>query len=250
MKTVKRLSAITVLALVTVASEAQVTPKSTNDGQAAAIELLRRTIAEQQANPGRIIRTEDNPSAAPKVPLSPADAASRAALERQYLDGKLSARQYQKALDRWEQERQKRLAAEAAKPKAIESSVAKSPTNAAPKVVVAKPEASRSVSPKNSATPVVTPPAGNVSSAPATAEPTPQQKKISDVEARIDEMLRLKAEREKAALTNATAVNTNLPAKPLTRRQRLDAILKQNLDGKLSDADYQAQRAKILAEPE
>jgi hypothetical protein len=70
------------------------------------------------------------------------------------------------------------------------------------------------------------------------------------VEARIDEMLRLKAQREKAALTNVVTVNTNLPATPQTRRQRLDAILKQNLDGTLSDADYQAQRAKILAETE
>ncbi len=63
-------------------------------------------------------------------------------------------------------------------------------------------------------------------------------------------MLRLKAAREKAALTNATAINTNLPTTPQTRRQRLDAILKQNLEGKLSDTDYQAQRARILAEPE
>lgn len=250
MKTVKNLAALTVLALVTITSEAQVTPKSTNDGQAAAIDLLRRTIAEQQANPGKIIRTEDNPSVTRTVPLSSEDAASRDALERQYLDGKLSARQYQKALDRWEQERQKRLAAEAAKPKAIESAVATPTTTATPKAAVAKPEASRAVSPKNSGTAIVTPPAGTVSPAAAPTDPTPQQKKISDVEARIDEMLRLKADREKAALTNTTAVNTNLPAKPLTRRQRLDAILKQNLDGKLSDADYQAQRAKILAEPE
>jgi len=249
-KILKRLSAIAVLALVTVTSVAQVTPKSTNDGQAAAIELLRRTIAEQQANPGKIIRTEDNPSVTRAVPLSPEDAASRAALERQYLDGKLSARQYQKAVDRWEHERQKRLAAEAAKPKAAESAVTKSLTNAAPKVAVDRSEAPRAVSPKNSGAPIVTPPAGAASPTPAPVEPTPQQKKISDVEARIDEMLRLKAEREKAALTNATAVNTNLPARPPTRRQRLDAILKQNLDGKLSDADYQAQRAKILAEPE
>jgi len=249
-KTVKRSSAIAVLALVAVTSEAQVTPKSTNDGQAAAIELLRRTLAEQQANPGKIIRTEANPSVAPKVPLSPEDAASRAALERQYLDGKLSARQYQKAIDQWEKERNKRLAAEAAKPAAVGSTATQTRTNAPPKVTVAKPEAARAVSPKNSATPVVTPPAGTVSTAPAPVEPTPQQKKISDVETRIDEMLRLKAEREKAALTNATAVNTNLPATPLTRRQRLDTILKQNLEGKLSDADYLAQRAKILAEPE
>ena len=84
----------------------------------------------------------------------------------------------------------------------------------------------------------------------APAEQTLEQKKLSEVEARIDEMLRKKAEREKAAV-NTAAPTTNSPAKtPLTKRQRMDALLKQMIDGKISEADYSAQRAKLLAEPD
>lgn len=238
------------VALGALAGRAQTAPQKANDSQTAAIELLRRTLAEQQANPGKIIRTTNNPPVAPAVALSPEAAASRAALERQYLDGKLSARQYQKAIAQWEQEQKKRAAAEAAKPRAIESGATRQTNNPTGKTAIARPEVQRAISPKNSATAIVTPPPGTVSPPPAPTEPTPQQKKISDVEARIDEMMRLKAAREKAALTNTTTVSTNLPATPQTRRQRLDSLLKQNIEGKLSDADYQAQRAKILAEPE
>jgi hypothetical protein len=233
------------------ATLARSTAQNAADRQAEALELLRRTLAEQQANPGRIVRTEEKPAAAKPLVLSPAAAARRSDLERQYLDGKLTARQYQKAIDRLEEDETKRIAAEAARPRPTTPSptpkVATSSTNLhAP----AKPVVQRATSPKNTTTAIVTPPDGTVSPPPTPSEPTPQQQKIADVEARIDEMLRLKAQREKAALTNVVTVNTNLPATPQTRRQRLDAILKQNLDGTLSDADYQAQRAKILAETE
>lgn len=85
--------------------------------------------------------------------------------------------------------------------------------------------------------------------APAPVVATPQQEKISEVETRLDEMLRQKAEREKAALTNATNATNNVPATPQTKRQRLDALLKQLIDGKIPEAEYNEQRAKILAEP-
>jgi hypothetical protein len=249
-KIVTCLTALIALALGPLAATAQTAPPKTNASQAAAIELLRRTLAEQQANPDKIIRTTSNPPVAPAVALSPEAAASRAALERQYLDGKLSARQYLKALALWDQEQKQRAAAEAAKPRTIEPGATQHPNKPAARTATAKPEVQRATSAKTGVTTIVTPPPGAVTPPSAPAEPTPQQKKISDVESRLDEMLRLKAAREKAALTNATAVNTNLPATPQTRRQRLDAILKQNLEGKLSDTDYQAQRARILAEPE
>ena len=85
------------------------------------------------------------------------------------------------------------------------------------------------------------------------AAPTPdeaaRQQKISEVEARLDEMLRQKEAREKAALTNATATN-NISVTPQTKRQRLDALLKQMIDGKITSSEYNEKRAKIVAEPD
>jgi hypothetical protein len=83
--------------------------------------------------------------------------------------------------------------------------------------------------------------------------PTPaeveRQKKISEVEARLDEMLKLKEAREKAALTNAASTN-KVAAAPQTKRQRLDALLKQMIDGTITGAEYTERRAKIVAEPD
>lgn len=76
-----------------------------------------------------------------------------------------------------------------------------------------------------------------------------RQKKISEVEARLDEMLKQKEAREKAALTNDATTN-NISATPQTKRQRLDALLKQMIDGKITGAEYNEKRAKIVAEPD
>ena len=63
-------------------------------------------------------------------------------------------------------------------------------------------------------------------------------------------MLRQKEAREKAALTNATAATNNIPAGPQTKRQRMDALLRQFVEGTLPEAEYNARRAKMLAEPD
>lgn len=89
----------------------------------------------------------------------------------------------------------------------------------------------------------------NTNATPTPVEATRQQK-ISEVEARLDEMLKQKEAREKAALTNATAATNNIPATPQTKRQRLDALLKQMIDGKITGAEYTEKRAKIVAEPD
>src|SRR6185436_16902983 len=81
---------------------------------------------------------------------------------------------------------------------------------------------------------------------PTTAGPTPQQAKISEVEARIDQMLQQKEAREKAALTNAVSATNNIPVGPQTKRQRMDALLRQFVEGTLPEAEYNAKRAKIL----
>src|SRR5206468_12220581 len=109
---------------------------------------------------------------------------------------------------------------------------------ARPVPATAKAPLNRPTASRDGATPAVAPPPPVAAPSAPAVESTPQQKNISEVEARIDEMLRLKAAREKAALSNATVATNNIPATPQTRRQRLDALLKQYLDGQLSEAQY------------
>lgn len=203
------------------------------------MEYLRRLIAEQQNNPNKIIRAVTNPPAS----TSPAVATNRVELDRQYQAGQLTAKQYRRALDQLEKE-EKRAAAESAK-RAREAAAQASKANSQPAKSSSTP--TRSVSPREAtAAPISPAPAAP----PVAPEPTARQKEISDVEKRIDEMLRLKAEREKAA-TNSTAVKADPSnAAPQTKRQRLDALLKQYVDGSVDEADYKAKRAKILTEPD
>ena len=99
------------------------------------------------------------------------------------------------------------------------------------------PSAGRRVEPPSPPPP---PPAGA-----ATAPPTERQRKISDVETRLDEMMRARQAREQAS-TNAPAA----PGQRLSKRDRLDALLRQVVEGKLSDEQYKKERDRILAEPE
>ncbi len=227
-----KLSALIIAGLaigtVTASAQAPAAPKKTNAPNAEAMELLRRVIAEQQKNPDKIIRI---PASTNALPVK----ATKADLERQYLAGQLSAKQYQKALDQLDKEEQKH-AAELEKQRKREAQQA---AKAAP-----------AKKPAEAKAPVTAPAPPLLAATNAPAEQTLEQKKLSEVEARIDEMLRKKAEREKAAVNNAAAP-TNSPAQtPKTKRQRMDALLKQMIDGKISEADYTVQRAKLLAEPD
>lgn len=85
------------------------------------------------------------------------------------------------------------------------------------------------------------PPPGATNTSPAL-----RQQKVTEVESRLDEMMRAREARERAAATNAPA----LPAQPLTKRARLDALLRQVVEGKLTDEQYKKERERILAEPE
>ncbi len=233
-----KLSALIIAGLaigtVTASAQAPAAPKKTNAPNAEAMELLRRVIAEQQKNPDKIIRI---PASTNALPVK----ATKADLERQYLAGQLSAKQYQKALDQLDKEEQKH-AAELEKQRKREAQQAAKAAAAAAAAAAKKPAEAKA--------PVTAPAPPLLAATNAPAEQTLEQKKLSEVEARIDEMLRKKAEREKAAVNNA-APTTNSPAKtPLTKRQRMDALLKQMIDGKISEADYSAQRAKLLAEPD
>ena len=71
-----------------------------------------------------------------------------------------------------------------------------------------------------------------------------EQRKITDAEGKVDELMRLKAQRDKTS-TNAPAATGSL-----TKRQRLDALLRQVIEGKMTEAEYREKREKIIAEPE
>lgn len=119
------------------------------------------------------------------------------------------------------------------------------PTNEPPVTPRPAPEPAKAAAPK-SAEPVR---ARDTTKAAPTPDEAARQKTISDVEARLDEMLKQKEAREKAALTNAAATNS-ISATPQTKRQRLDDLLKQMIDGKITGAEYNERRAKVVAEPD
>jgi hypothetical protein len=218
--------------------------QKTNDPNAQAVEVLRKTMEELDKNPKvlekarRDIEADTKAAAAAaktqRTSLNPAPSAPAPApqsqplptgtatpaqplptfaeMEQMYLDGKISAKDFQKYLQNM-------------KVTQLLTNTARSPSVAA----TAKPP----------------PPA--VTNAPDLAPvPGPEEPKtaVTEVEKKLDELIRAQAEREKAA-TNAPPPTTG----PKTKRQRLDDLLKQLIDGKISDEDYKTQRQKILNEP-
>jgi hypothetical protein len=81
--------------------------------------------------------------------------------------------------------------------------------------------------------------------APAKRVPPGAESRLSEVEAKMDELLRLKEAREKAAQTNAVPSTA-----PKTKRQKLDELIVLFVNGKISEAEYNEQRNKIVAEPD
>ncbi len=218
---------------------------ATGKDDAQAQDLLRRAAAPPPGGSNKAAPAAKPPALTNAV-LSVAHP-TRAELDRQYLEGRLSAKQFQKALEAWLREEAKRPAIDPDKRRKEEAQRSQPAGKAAP-AVAAKAPPVRAGSPKDVAPAPVA--AANASPAPPPATPTPQQAKISEVEARLDQMLRQKEAREKAALTNAVAATNSIPVSPQTKRQRMDALLRQFVDGTLPEAEYNAKRAKILAEPD
>jgi hypothetical protein len=146
-----------------------------------------------------------------------------AELERLYLDGKITAKQFQKALNEHEQQGQ--------------TAAARTPAPAVP-VPVAP---SRTTPPPTAAPPTREPP-------PA-VDSSPDQAEISEVEKKMDELIKAKAARDQATNTSATATNAAVATGPKTQRQRLDELLRLYIEGKLTEAEYKERREKIIAEP-
>jgi hypothetical protein len=242
-KTKKFLAALAVALAFVMPLAAQTTRIVTNDPYT--LDLLRRTLDEQKKNAGKVVRTPEtavsastNAAAGPQASAPAAKSPELATLERQYIEGKISAKQFQKEFEKLQLQKEQREKAAAAA----------AATSAAPP----KPLVTPATSPKGAAAAGVAVPASQPAFPTPPPQPNPNQKKLTDVEVRLDEMIRKKLEREKAAkeAAAAAAITNNPSGAPLTKRQHLDALLKQVVDGKLTDAEYKAQRDKIAAEPD
>jgi len=159
---------------------------SSKEAQAREMEILRKTLAEQQRNPSEIIRTPQTLAFSTNAAVS----ASRAALERQYLDGKITAKQFQKSLEQL-QEQERRQAVLAARntkaePAAPQSAAASVPaTNVTTKSSASHPAAlrqaqgeapARAVPPKTTAAGVAGTAAAATGTATAEGEDKPADK--------------------------------------------------------------------------
>ena len=163
-------------------------------------------------------RQKNNPAAQTNV----GSRLTQAEMEQQYLAGKITAKQFQQYL-RQQPPGRPQLSAEQQSQAVQMLRTLTGKTNAP--AAVGRPA-----------------PAPNAQTD-APAEPVSPA--IVDVEGKIRELEKLKEAREKAGTTNAPTAGA-----PKTKRERLDALLKQFVEGKISDAEYKQQRAKLIAEPD
>jgi len=141
---------------------------------------------------------------------------TQAEIEQQYLAGKITAKQFQQYLRQ--------------QPPATTGKPQLSPEKQAEALQMLRALTLKTNTPSAAAGKVIEP----------NAEPA--NPAITDVESKIRELEKAKEAREKG--TNAPA------AAPKTKREKLDALLKQFVDGKISDAEYKQQRAKLISEPD
>jgi hypothetical protein len=139
-------------------------------------------------------------------------------IEQQYLAGKITARQFQKYLQEFRMN---------------------APVPTAP----ATPEQhARALQMLREATGSAGP-AANTPSGPVEEKAVENNPALNELETKMEELLKLKEAREKAK-----------PEEPApqgnTKRDKLDALLRQLVNGKISEAEYKEQREKILAGPD
>jgi hypothetical protein len=219
------------------AAAADAPPQKTNDVHQRALEVLRQLEGFDKKQ----IPMPAPPAPAPKRQPTAAD------VEQFYLQGKITAKEYQKYLEDHRLD-PARVPNRDSQAKAID--LLRNETN--------KPGDVQSKSAAGAVKPTV-PPAGRnaitskESDAKNEVASTPEQSNLSDLEKKMDELLRLKAAREAAATNNTasnTATNAAGPVVPKNKRDRLNDLLKLYIDGKIQDAGYKEQRAKIVAEPD
>lgn len=216
--TVKSLNLILILGLgMSFAARAQAPAPMDPEQQKKALELLHKTILSRERQAAGIGASLTN---------RPVNDPSLTEMEQQYLAGKITAKQFQKFLQDHKIEMNQVPPALDTHARALQ--VLRQMNGSAP-------AASAPVSAK-----AVPAPAKGT---PAATEP-PVNSGFPDVEAKMDELIRLKEARDRAS-TNTTATAT-----PKTKRERMDQLLRQLIQGKISDADYKAQREKLMAEPD
>jgi hypothetical protein len=206
------------ISLVQLAARAE-TPE---ERQKKALDTLRQRVAEESARPRSSVYAPLDPNGSLQVaqadPSSQKNAPSYAEMEKQYLNGKISQRQYQRYL----------------REHPVDPAAQKQVVNVVPApgtVKVAPPITAPAINPSPKP-PVVTPPSA--------AETT---NKLNDVEAKMDELIKQKEARDKALKSAAPA------PEPKTKRDKLNAILKLYVDEKINEQEYNQRRQKILAEP-
>lgn len=207
--------------------------------QRKALEILRKAMAERQRKSG-------GKSPAPATSRTKAPEQTFEEIEQQYLQGKITPKQFQKYIHDHPDQLPNTLPT-------LGSSSA-TPGNARPNTV-ASPIVSSSKLPA---------PAPVQRAAPSTSagakdktgktEATPEQKAaLAEIEAKMEELERLKAAREKAQQAERVQTVPPVQASPSAsakpQRERLNDLLKLLIDSKITDAEYKARRAKILAEP-
>jgi len=142
-------------------------------------------------------------------------------LERLYLDGKISAKEYQKL-----------LADLKSRPSVAPAPARPSPPPAATAPPTKNPGAA-AASPKTNQPPVA-------------VTSTNKADTITDVEAKMDALIKARAAREKATNTPPRTVT----AGPKTKRDRLNDLLRLYIEGKISETELNERRSKIIAEPD
>ena len=172
------------------------------------------------------------PVATSPPPAATAHATSLAELERLYLDGKITAKQFQKYLQQHEQE-------QAAAVKSPETTAAVRPG------IPATP----TPPPKTAPPRTTAPPPKRAAQPPPEAVPSPDQAAITEVEKKMDELIQAKAARDQKATNISNAATNTVAGPPKTQRQKLDDLLRMYIEGKVTEAEYKERREQILATP-
>jgi len=230
-----------VTALVTFNAFAAPGQTPTNDAQIRALELLRKTVAEREGRP-TAVATGAVPTAPTVVAPSPAPARLDpipADLEQQYLTGKITAKQFQKALEESRRNPKPPVSSPTNDPRVLESlRQSSAPPAAAQRRPIEPVRGASALAPR-----IV--PGNEPKPAEAPAISPAAQSQFSEVEKKMDELMRLKASRDNAS-TNAAPES----AAPKTKRERLDDLLRQLINGKITDVEYKEKREKVIAGPD
>lgn len=206
--------AIGLLAALAWVSFADPTQAQVDDAYFRALQALRRSVVDPEANSPR---TGTN---------APGPATTLDALERQYLEGKLTARQYHRSALEFRARNAASLAGVAA---AATAPAAPAPATAAPTTAAAPAH-----------------PTADAAAGTNRADNAPSLDRLAAMEAEMDRIIQEKAARDKASTNQGPAA----PAAPKSKRDKLNELLRELIAGKISEDQYKVRWAQITAEKE